>query len=115
MFSLASSVPIFTAAFKKLLTIPGPCHIITVSVNIRRNMPVIFTEDGFRFFFYSNEGHEPIHVHIEKSGCVAKFWIKPIKLAKNEGFKSKELKRIIEIIFENQLAIEDKWNEHFSK
>ncbi|PKL35577.1 MAG: hypothetical protein CVV44_21445 [Spirochaetae bacterium HGW-Spirochaetae-1] len=40
--------------------------------------------------------------------------MKPIKPAKNEGFKPKELKRIIEIIFENQAMIEDKWNDHFN-
>jgi hypothetical protein len=78
-------------------------------------MPLIFTKDGYRFFFYSNEGYEPIHVHVEKSGCVAKFWIKPVKPAKNEGFKPKELKTIMELIFENQSLIEGKWNEHFKE
>ncbi len=78
-------------------------------------MPLIMTKDGFRFFFYSNERHEPIHIHIEKGGSVAKFWIKPVKLARNEGFKPKELKRILEIIFESQALIEDKWNEFFNK
>jgi hypothetical protein len=78
-------------------------------------MPLIMTKDGFRFFFYSNEGYEPIHVHIEKSGCVAKFWIKPLRLARNEGFKPKELKRILEILFEHQALIEDKWNGYFNR
>ena len=48
-------------------------------------MPTIFFEKGYRFFFYSNENNEPIHVHIEKNDSVAKFWIQPIKLAKNLG------------------------------
>ena len=78
-------------------------------------MPVIFTKNGFRFFFYSNEGYEPIHVHIEKAGCVAKFWIKPVKLASNDGFKPKDIKTIKELIFEHQARIEEKWNEHFKK
>ncbi|HUP24300.1 MAG TPA: DUF4160 domain-containing protein [Thermoanaerobaculia bacterium] len=30
-------------------------------------MPTIFTKEGFRFFFHSNE-HRPIHVHVRK-GC----------------------------------------------
>jgi hypothetical protein len=78
-------------------------------------MPLIMTKDGFRFFFYSNERYEPIHIHAEKGGSVAKFWIKPVRLARNEGFKPKKLKRILEIIFESQALIEDTWNEFFNK
>ena len=29
-------------------------------------MPIIFEQDGFKFFFYSND-HEPIHVHVRYS------------------------------------------------
>lgn len=29
-------------------------------------MPTILRKLGFRFFFYSNEGNEPPHVHVEK-------------------------------------------------
>ena len=78
-------------------------------------MPVILTRDGFRFFFYSNDQSEPIHVHVEKAGCVAKFWIKPVKLARNEGFKPKDIRKILEILFESQSVIEEKWNEYFIK
>lgn len=28
-------------------------------------MPTIFRIDGYRFFFYSGEGNEPPHVHVE--------------------------------------------------
>jgi hypothetical protein len=78
-------------------------------------MPVILTKDGYRLFFYSNESLEPIHVHIEKSGCVAKFWIKPVRLSKNDGFKPSEISSMTKIIFESQQIIEDKWNEYFKK
>jgi len=27
-------------------------------------MPTVFTQDGYRFFFYSND-HTPIHVHVQ--------------------------------------------------
>lgn len=41
-------------------------------------MPTVFLEDGFRFFFDSIEGspREPAHVHVEKSGMEAKFWLR---------------------------------------
>lgn len=35
-------------------------------------MPEIFRFFGFSFFFYSRE-HEPLHVHIEGKGGMAKF------------------------------------------
>ncbi len=75
----------------------------------------MLNKNGFRLFFYSNEHNEPIHIHVEKSGNLAKFWLKPIKLAKNEGFNTQEIKNIIEVIFENQILIEEKGNEHFNK
>lgn len=33
-------------------------------------MPVILRINGFRFFFYSNEGNplEPAHIHVMKAG-----------------------------------------------
>jgi hypothetical protein len=42
-------------------------------------MPVVLRRDGFRFFFYSNEGNplEPPHVHVRRADAEAKFWLKP--------------------------------------
>ncbi|CAN5482799.1 hypothetical protein BH11BAC1_BH11BAC1_09180 [soil metagenome] len=38
-------------------------------------MPTILLINGWRFFFYSNEGNEPIHIHVQKAESEAKFWI----------------------------------------
>jgi hypothetical protein len=38
-------------------------------------MPTIYRHGGYRFFFFSNEGEEPPHIHIEAQGNVAKFWL----------------------------------------
>ena len=37
-------------------------------------MPTVFSEGGYRFFFYSNEGNprEPVHVHVERGDGEAK-------------------------------------------
>jgi hypothetical protein len=42
-------------------------------------MPEVSRDRGFRFFFYSNEGdpREPVHVHIERDRCEAKFSLRP--------------------------------------
>jgi hypothetical protein len=57
----------------------------------------------------------PIHIHIEKAECYAKFWMNPLFVAANFGFNSKELREISEIIEENENLIRDKWNEYFAK
>jgi len=75
-------------------------------------MPTVFTKNGFRFFFYSEEGNEPIHIHVSYGGAIAKFWVEPeILLASNIGLKSQEIKKAKKLIKENISLIEEKWNE----
>jgi CubicO group peptidase (beta-lactamase class C family) len=38
-------------------------------------MPTILKILGWRFFFYANEGNEPIHIHCQKGDSEAKYWI----------------------------------------
>jgi hypothetical protein len=38
------------------------------------------------FFFYSNEGMESPHIHLEAAGNSAKFWLQPVALAATHGF-----------------------------
>lgn len=38
-------------------------------------MPTVRQIGSARFFFYSNEGTEPPHIHVEQAGAVAKFWL----------------------------------------
>jgi hypothetical protein len=49
-------------------------------------MPTVLRIKGYRFFFFSLEGHEPPHVHIESAERVAKFWLRPVALAKHADF-----------------------------
>ena len=55
---------------------------------------------GFRFLFYSND-HEPIHVHIVKDDCEAKYNVSPIEQVYNHGFKKQQIAIIESIIEEN--------------
>ncbi len=77
-------------------------------------MPVALRVKGYRFFFFSLEGHEPPHIHVEHAGRFAKFWLTPISLAKSRGFRSGELSEIQTIIEENLDTLLEKWDEHFS-
>ena len=47
-------------------------------------MPTVLVLNGFRFFFFSGEGGEPPHIHVEHGDRVAKYWLKPVQLASSE-------------------------------
>ena len=74
-------------------------------------MPEVFRKYGFVFFFYANEGNEPMHVHVRKAGGFAKYWIEPIELEFSQGMKVAELKTAEELIMENVELIKLRWNE----
>jgi hypothetical protein len=81
-------------------------------------MPRVFVWNGYRFFFYSNEGDplEPVHVHVRKAESVAKFWIQPeIRLASSWGFSSSELTALEKIVTERHSIIRKAWHEHFDR
>ena len=80
-------------------------------------MPSILIENGYRFFFFSNEGNplEPCHIHVRKHGALAKYWIgEQVMLADNIGFSAKELREIESIIISNTNLIKEAWNGFFS-
>ena len=74
-------------------------------------MPEIFREFGFVFFFYSNEGQEPIHVHVRKAGGFAKFWIEPVELEFAQGMKVGDINKAEELIYGHLEIIKIKWHE----
>ena len=38
-------------------------------------MPTVLFINGIRFFFYSNENDEPIHIHVKKGDAEGKIWL----------------------------------------
>jgi hypothetical protein len=77
-------------------------------------MPTILSLNGFRFFFYSNENSEPIHVHVEKGSAVCKIWLEPkIEIAYMSGFSTREVKEINSIVINYSDLFKNKWNEYF--
>jgi len=57
------------------------------------------------------EGNEPVHIHVSKGDGAAKFWLGPVKLAKNDGFKKTELSIIIAILERHEAELIRAWNE----
>ena len=81
-------------------------------------MPVVFRYQGYRFFFFSNEGEprEPIHVHARKGEKVAKFWVEPqVSLVEAFGLTSAELKRLAQVVVRRREEIVRRWHEHFGE
>ena len=74
-------------------------------------MPEVFRKFGFVFFFYANEGNEPMHVHVRKAGGFSKYWVEPIELEFSQGMKVNELRKAEDLIKENVELIKKKWHE----
>ncbi len=74
-------------------------------------MAEVFRMLGFVFFFYSNEGNEPMHIHVRKAGGFAKFWIEPVELEFSQGMKVSEIRKAEELIYDHLELIKSKWYE----
>lgn len=57
-----------------------------------RGMPTVRRIGSVRFFFYSNEGSEPPHIHVEQGDALAKFWLDPVSLASSSRYRAHELR-----------------------
>jgi hypothetical protein len=82
--------------------------------NTSKFMPEVFRFYGFSFFFYSRE-HEPLHIHVEGNGGMAKYEGngQEFTLFEEQGIKPNDLKKIKKVIDENADIIIQRWNEHF--
>jgi len=57
-------------------------------------MPTILMVQGWRFYFYANEGNEPMHVHAVKGDADCKYWIYADRFDIEEEFEYKLLASI---------------------
>jgi hypothetical protein len=77
-------------------------------------MPTILFVMGWRFFFYSNEKNEPIHIHCQKAEKECKYWLDIDNFALEEAYSynmnNKDKRDVKKIIFEYFEFIEQEWN-----
>jgi hypothetical protein len=57
-------------------------------------MPTVLRSGPYRYFFYSADGAEPPHVHVQREDSIAKFWLRPVRLEDSGGFGRVEIRRI---------------------
>ncbi len=77
-------------------------------------MPTVRRIGSARFFFYSNEGTEPPHIHVEQAGAVAKFWLEPVSLPSSTRFRGDELRRLERLVVEHRDEFLEAWHEFFN-
>jgi len=82
-------------------------------------MPTVLFVQGWRFFFYSNEGNEPMHLHAVKGEAECKYWLHADRFDIVEEFEhncTPRLRREVrQIIFEHFDRICAAWREHFGE
>jgi hypothetical protein len=67
----------------------------------------------YRFYFYAGDRSEPAHIHVERDDSEAKYWLDPVQLERNRGFRRSELTRIEKLIVEHRQHLLDQWHEFF--
>jgi hypothetical protein len=78
-------------------------------------LPTVLLVDGFRFYFFSDEGDEPPQVHVRKGDGIGKVWLRSLSFAYAEGLNASEVRRIRELAFANRVTFLARWNEHFPR
>jgi hypothetical protein len=76
-------------------------------------MPTVLRIGPYRFYFFSNEGSEPPHVHVDRDAYSAKFWLLDVSLARNHGFRPHELANLLALVQEHRATILEAWHGHF--
>ena len=74
-------------------------------------MPTILRTGAYRSYFFSPDNTEPPHVLVERDNNSARFWLRPVIVARNLGFSSIELRRIERMIRTHQVFLLKEWSE----
>jgi hypothetical protein len=75
-------------------------------------MPTVFRVRGCRFYFVSHDLKEPPHVHVERGGAAAKFWLERCQLARNDGFAPDELGDVLRLLRARPDELLEAWRDH---
>lgn len=78
-------------------------------------MPTVLRWNGYRFYFFSNEGSEPPHIHIDKAGSTAKFWLEDTRLARNIGFSAREIAELSAKVSAERETFLEAWRGYFGR
>ena len=78
-------------------------------------MPTVLRWNGYRFYFFSNEGQEPPHIHVDKGDATAKLWLRPVEIALNIGYSPREMAEIVRKVEDEAADLEQAWHAYFGR
>lgn len=78
-------------------------------------MPTVLKIGPYRYFFYSGDRDEPIHIHIERDDKIAKIWLEPIRLDSSGGFSRKEISEMLKTTQEHHQEFVEAWHDYFDE
>ena len=74
-------------------------------------MPTVLRIGAFRFHFYSDEGDEPAHIHVDSGDGECKFWLDSVVLAKSVNVSPIDVRKIERLVFEHRNFLMEKYHE----
>lgn len=77
-------------------------------------MPTSLRSGPYRFYFFAGDRGEPVHTHVQRDACMAKFWLSPVRLAANFGFGAAELRQLERLTEQNENRLMEAWHDFFS-
>lgn len=76
-------------------------------------MPTVLRDGPYNFVFFSSDKDESPHIHVKRDRQIAKFWLNPVSLARNKGFKEHELNQIARLVVKYREALLEAWHDYF--
>ena len=83
------------------------------SLSSRRSSAHSLPHRGLPVFFFSNEGSEPVHIHVEAADGYAKLWLYPISFAEVRRLNSRQRREVRQIVRMRLKEIVEAWYDHF--
>ena len=77
------------------------------------SMPTVLREGPYSFIFFSSDRGEPPHIHVQRERFVAKFWLEPVALVTNRGFRAHEMRQITRLVVQHQVTLLEAWHDYF--
>jgi len=78
-------------------------------------LPTVMFAGPYRFHFYSNERQEPPHIHVDFQDNDVKFWLDPVRLARNKGVPIHKLRMIERLVRDHAIAFKEKYDEYHGR
>ena len=73
-------------------------------------MPTVLRIGPYRFFFYSYDLGERMHIHVISGRNEAKFWLDDCTLARNQGLSDSDLRKVEKLVKDNRELFINGWN-----